>query len=85
MRNWRRSGIKIESYHQYEMMLEAQGHMCAICGVHVNGSGCLDHDHDTGEPRGVLCHGCNVSLGRIGKHLQEAVNYVEQFKRKEDA
>lgn len=28
---------------------------------------CLDHDHTTGERRGWVCHGCNVSIGYFEK------------------
>ena len=39
----------------------------------------IDHDHDTGRVRGVLCHGCNVSIGHF-KHdpalLRKAADYL---------
>ena len=50
---------------------------CRICGTH-EGTLCIDHDHETGEVRGVLCHNCNVSLGHyerfIRLNLMDSVN-----------
>ena len=49
----------------YEQMLEAQGGLCAICGQ-PPGSGRrldVDHDHQTGTVRGLLCSACNTGLG----------------------
>ena len=37
---------------------------CGICGRAPWNGMDLDHNHETGEVRGWLCHGCNVSLGR---------------------
>lgn len=38
-----------------------------------------DHNHETGEFRGFLCHQCNTALGHFGddpKLMQKAANYV---------
>ena len=58
---------------QYNSMLEAQGGVCAICRraetQEYNGSVkrlCVDHDHDTGVVRSLLCAGCNVMIGHAG-------------------
>jgi hypothetical protein len=65
----------------YDALLDAQGGGCAICGkrpgkiaLHV------DHDHETGEIRGLLCVGCNNALGRFHDDvalLLRAIGYVE--------
>lgn len=38
---------------------------CAICGIGVTLSDCLDHDHYTGVIRGVLCRNCNGIEGKL--------------------
>jgi hypothetical protein len=40
------------------------GGLCDICGGVPTGIGlCIDHDHETGMVRGLLCNGCNIGLG----------------------
>lgn len=52
-------GLKQEDY---DRMTIRQGGACAICGD--DGSSLLiDHDHLTGEVRGLLCMDCNFMLG----------------------
>lgn len=59
----RRYGVSRE---WYEATLERQGGVCAICGVEPGGKArkfAVDHSHETGEPRGILCGDCNRGLG----------------------
>ena len=30
---------------------------------------CIDHSHETGKPRGLLCHKCNTALGLLGDNV----------------
>ena len=42
----------------------------------------IDHDHDTGAPRKLLCAMCNTGLGRFRDNLdrlRKAVAYMESF------
>lgn len=68
-------------------MLEEQGGVCAICG-RVCSTGmnlAVDHCHVTGEIRGLLCQGCNVSLARFNDDvavLKNAIVYLEKERKK---
>ncbi|WPH64829.1 recombination endonuclease VII [Vibrio phage vB_VpaP_SJSY21] len=49
-----------------DLMLEEQGGKCKICGQPAKTQRpTLDHCHDTGHVRGVLCNACNRMEGRI--------------------
>lgn len=71
----------------YDRMYEEQGGCCAICGTHASaavlGSGsrlAVDHNHETGEVRGLLCAHCNTALGKMKDSvsvLQSAINYLQ--------
>ena len=54
---------------QYETLLYLQGGRCAICRRGPEGSGkkrlTVDHDHETGEVRGLLCNHCNAAIGNL--------------------
>lgn len=56
------------SPQDYTKLLEAQGGKCAICGRADPGRGKewpVDHDHNTGAVRGLLCWKCNSALGML--------------------
>ena len=66
-------------------MLEEQGGACAICrSTSPGGKGRfhVDHDHVTQEIRGLLCHGCNTTLGQVKDSpaaLRAAAEYLEDY------
>lgn len=60
-----RYGISLEDKAQ---MLLMQGGKCAICGTNKpggNGAWHTDHNHETRDIRGLLCHICNITVGNI--------------------
>jgi hypothetical protein len=72
------------SLKQYNELFDLQQGCCAICGAHqtkLSKALAVDHDHETGEIRGLLCSGCNFILGHakddIGV-LANAIKYLEE-------
>lgn len=72
------------SVAQYDELLEKQNHCCAICNKHEDEEKknfSVDHDHISGEIRGLLCAYCNhrvVGRHRDGALLRKIADYVEQ-------
>lgn len=67
---------------EYDKLIEIQGGGCAICGQPFRSvRGAVDHDHLTGEVRGILCSSCNMDLLKAARHdvliLASAVRYME--------
>ena len=48
---------------------------CEICGT--TEKLVYDHIHKTNEPRGCLCHSCNLFLGRLGDSNSEILDKIE--------
>lgn len=74
---------------QYDKILAAQAARCAICGS-VDpfdrwGRFHVDHNHATGEVRGLLCSNCNTGIGKLKDDtdlLRAAINYLETGEEK---
>jgi hypothetical protein len=75
-------GITLEQYN--ELFIIQKG-CCSICGRHQSEFKRIlgvDHDHETGRVRGLLCHSCNVVLGLIHDNpdiLRSALDYLERY------
>ena len=75
---------------QYRQILARQGGGCAVCGLTDSGDrrgGRLhvDHDHDSGQVRGILCTNCNLGIGKFGDdpgRLRRAAIYLRYGKSK---
>jgi len=82
----RKYGITLR---ELNVMFEAQDRRCAICRSPLRwakatakgrGIACVDHDHQTGRVRGILCHHCNRSLGTFGDDLEGIMRVVAYLK-----
>lgn len=58
-------------------MVADQGGLCAIC-AQAPARACIDHDHETGRVRGILCHPCNIALPAVENtdYLRAALAYL---------
>lgn len=73
---------------QYRELLASQDGQCALCGGGRRGwaRGAdlhIDHCHNTGRVRGLLCGDCNTALGRFGDdpvRLRRAAEYLERHR-----
>jgi hypothetical protein len=86
VQRWRtvRYGVSAE---QYKEMHDRQRGLCLICGGPETGqyrgkvkSLAVDHCHDTGVVRGLLCGRCNTSIGKFNHDpalLRAAIEYLE--------
>lgn len=77
---------------EYDEMLNLQNGVCAICRnslpKRIKRGGevklfCVDHDHETGLNRGLLCDDCNLLLGFAKDNLEilkAAIDYLKEYK-----
>lgn len=88
----KKAGRRSLLYHKYgisqsfyEQLMREQQYQCAICrvtldqGRHTH----IDHNHDTGKVRGILCGRCNTGLGSFKDNpnsLIRASMYVTEKK-----
>lgn len=62
-----------------ETLKAKQQYRCAICGDEA--LLVVDHDHETGKIRGLLCRLCNTGIGALGDQvagLEKAVQYLKK-------
>lgn len=81
---WKNYRIRLSGY---KALYESQNGNCACCGsaeenfkrnLHV------DHDHETGKVRGLLCTQCNPGIGYFQdsiERLELAITYLKKFKK----
>lgn len=83
----RRSNLRQKfgmTLEDYDLMLQNQNFRCAICNIHhseLSRRMAVDHDHQTGRIRGLLCIECNRGIGALKDSvylLEKAHEYLER-------
>lgn len=83
LRMQRKYGITLDDYYD---IIESQDNQCAICGTSISDldhTAHLDHCHDTGKVRGVLCRRCNTGIGMLNDDadlLTKAAEYLNNLR-----
>lgn len=79
------------SKEEYDEMVKEHNNLCAICfkeetrRSRTEGEICrlaIDHCHRTNKVRGLLCHACNIMIGKAGDSieiLESAITYLRKF------
>lgn len=93
-REWQRSNPdKLRNYElrkrygitpdEYDRILAQQGGKCACCGRDANTCGrrlFVDHCHETGRIRGIICNRCNYGIGALGDNIEGLNRAIEYLK-----
>ena len=67
---------------QYVALVLKHHGKCGICGMEPSGVWhgdrklCVDHNHETGEVRGLLCNKCNRGLGLVGDTVESIGRFL---------
>ena len=69
-------GLDIE---HYDFLVSKAGGRCMACSR--QRSLVVDHCHETGKVRGLICHGCNVGLGLLGDTVAGLERTIAYLKR----
>lgn len=78
-------------WETYQNMFEKQGGCCAICGIPESSLKhgktkrlSVDHDHQTGDVRGLLCYKCNTAIGMLSDSIdlvEKSLNYLKKYEK----
>ncbi len=66
---------------EYTTLINRSQGLCEVCNTPMGDKRCIDHNHSTGEIRGVLCNKCNTALGLVGDNtttLTKLIQYLER-------
>ena len=65
-RDWSLRTLYGITSEQYSVMVKAVNGLCVICGLPPKDDKLVvDHDHETGIIRGIICRRCNLGLGHF--------------------
>lgn len=82
---WKPRGPQIKTTLSHKTLCNLYEYgVCHICGgVDKDRNLAIDHCHQTGKMRGLLCMGCNTALGRFKDNpdlLRKAAEYIEKHR-----
>lgn len=81
-KNWRLKNVWGMDRRTYDKMVEEQGGVCAICKCpDPRNQLCIDHNHRTGDIRGLLCHRCNRGLGIIRDDVNVLYDFIKYLNK----
>jgi len=80
----KRYGLSIQ---QKQELIDKQNSKCAICTNQLKDTHdvCVDHNHTTGQIRGILCRKCNLGIGHLQDSqeiLKSALKYLKKYSAK---
>lgn len=86
IRNWSFKSLYGITLIEWQEMFARQGGLCAICSEAMIGTrgAHVDHNHDTGQVRDLLCTRCNAGLGYFKEDLKLfecAMGYLRRWGR----
>lgn len=70
-------GLTVE---EHQALFKKAEYSCMICKQPRNKL-CVDHNHETGKVRGILCHNCNAALGLLDENIEvikTMIKYLEE-------
>ena len=74
------------SEEQVRDLMDEQKGICGICDKSLDHTGKvfhIDHEHNSGKIRGLLCPICNLSLGKLGDTVESITKVLKYLKHKE--
>ena len=77
----KRYGITITDFNS---MIIKQSGLCAVCDEQLI-KPCLDHDHETGAVRALLCNNCNIAIGHLKDDPQRCISAAWYLMQHENA
>jgi len=89
--NWKKQSLRKRygiTLEQYNTLFAKQRGLCATCSIHqsqLRRALCVDHDHMTGQIRGLLCDDCNIALGHLRDDKTTLSVMIEYLSNSESA
>ena len=82
--NWKKQGMVGMTVKRYDELFKNQEGCCAICGNTSKKRLSVDHNHETGEIRALLCGKCNTGIGQLQDNediVRKALEYIIKYNR----